>query len=540
MPTNRRRTLPNAPAKMDPALRSLLEGVKEIVETGEGVRGNPLDRKVTYRDLINSGIAKLAGSRAVDGSLRPGDAVSTPPPDMSTPPKPQGFLATGGQFGMNTLSWPIPASIYGNHAFTNIYRSEEDNFANAAIVGQESGAFYTDFVRQDAIDPEDPTTLKGYYYWITFVSQAGVEGPPNSPGGTYAQPLPDAAYLIETLSNSLQDEPTDLGAPDETLILNAKRFAVKVGSEGEAVFPLIIADVGGTPTVVLDTTIIREGSIQSGQLGAIQSGKLFLPDGSPVTTVGGLIRAEALDVDNISVASAATFYGDVASGNFDPNNAGWTLLQSGYAELQQGVIGDRVQIGGYDAEDVARFANLSNQRIENWVKPNTTLIDGNKIFTGDAYVDTLQIKNQAITIAASEFQGATVDLDEGWTTVAELEMDPRGQKLDILLSFSYEVNTQVQLEETFLRYSILGRIVAGGYSYDFESSYGYLVDERRYEPGTFRVRSTVTIPRRVTGWDGSRNVQMQLKGDTSSDSVNIQPGQLRTWQHYIKLSVSRR
>lgn len=33
-----------------------------------------------------------------------------------------------------------------------------------------------------------------------------------------------------------------------------------------------------------------------------------------------------------------------------------------------------------------------------WVKPGQTTIDGNKIFTGDAYVDTLQIKGEAVVV----------------------------------------------------------------------------------------------------------------------------------------------
>lgn len=34
----------------------------------------------------------------------------------------------------------------------------------------------------------------------------------------------------------------------------------------------------------------------------------------------------------------------------------------------------------------------------NWVRPGQTLIDGNKIYTGDAYVDTLQIRNNAVIV----------------------------------------------------------------------------------------------------------------------------------------------
>ncbi|AVR89005.1 DUF1983 domain-containing protein [Thauera aromatica] len=50
-----------------------------------------------------------------------------------------------------------------------------------------------------------------------------------------------------------------------------------------------------------------------------------------------------------------------------------------------------------------------------WARPNTTLIDGNKIYTGDAYVDTLQIKGDAVTsVAYAEGSGgASVSMSAG-------------------------------------------------------------------------------------------------------------------------------
>jgi len=47
--------------------------------------------------------------------------------------------------------------------------------------------------------------------------------------------------------------------------------------------------------------------------------------------------------------------------------------------------------------DQAAGAATTTTRVNNWIKPNSTFIDGNKIFTGDAYVDTLQIAGDAIT-----------------------------------------------------------------------------------------------------------------------------------------------
>ncbi|QPI65941.1 phage tail tip fiber protein [Vreelandella venusta] len=201
----RRRTLPPVPPKAPSELRPLIAAMTEILETGEGVRGDPLDRKVTLRDLLDSGIGKLKpGMRpGQDGNL---DSGALPPaPDLSIPPAPANFDAQGGFYGMINLSWTIPGQQYRNHAYTNIFRSEKDNFANAEVIGREAGSFYTDYVRDDAVDPDDPTKLKGYYYWITFTSVTDIEGPPNSPNGTYAAPLADLGYVIELLTGEIDE-----------------------------------------------------------------------------------------------------------------------------------------------------------------------------------------------------------------------------------------------------------------------------------------------------------------------------------------------
>ncbi|MBT2772916.1 hypothetical protein J7J47_11850 [Halomonas sp. ISL-60] len=222
----RRRTLPPVPPKAPSELRPLIAAMTEILETGEGVRGDPLDRKVTLRDLLDSGIGRLKPGMppGQDGNL---DSGTLPPaPDLSIPPAPAGFDAQGGFYGMINLSWTIPGQQYRNHAFTNIFRNEEDNFANAEVIGREAGGFYTDYVRDDAIDPDDPTKLKGYYYWITFTSVADIEGPPNSPNGTYAAPIADLGYVIElltgeidadVLAQSLKEEIERIGTISETL-----------------------------------------------------------------------------------------------------------------------------------------------------------------------------------------------------------------------------------------------------------------------------------------------------------------------------------
>lgn len=62
-------------------------------------------------------------------------------------------------------------------------------------------------------------------------------------------------------------------------------------------------------------------------------------------------------------------------------------------------IGD-ILVETIEAVTHLAYARLDPNGANTWVRPGTTTIDGNKIYTGDAYVDTLQIKGNAVTSVA--------------------------------------------------------------------------------------------------------------------------------------------
>lgn len=338
--TTRRKTLPALSPKAPAELRPLMAAMAEILETGEGVRGDKLDRKLTLRDVLDGGVARLR----IPGNPEGGLSANVPVVDMSVPPAPTGFLATGSFFGMINLSWDPPHERYNNHAYTNIYRADTDDFGQAQLVGREAGMFFSDLVRDDVAVVEDPLNLPGFFYWITFTSTNNVEGPPNSPNGKFARPLQDVRYLLGTLSKSLADEPADLGSPEETLILNAKRFAIRLGAGSEAVYPLIVQDIGGVPTVVLDTALIAEASIQEGQIGPISFGKVIGPDGQPITTLAGKLRADMLDVDSLRVGDANISGVLKSSATDSQGRPRWQLDKAGGFQLNGGGTGGRTEI----------------------------------------------------------------------------------------------------------------------------------------------------------------------------------------------------
>lgn len=426
--STRRQTLPTVDTSVDPKSRAFLQAVKEIIEVGEGSRGAKLDRKLTLRDLYDTGILKFRGPGGT-GSLIPGDAIPTPNvEDMATPPRPTGFSATGS-FGLIFLTWDVPQTLYGNHALTTIYRSETDNFANAIVVGRDSGMVYSDYLR----DVGDPEKGGGYYYWITFTSTAGVEGPPNSADGTYAELVPDTEYMLQSitgridetvlaktlsqridlidgigegsvnarlqateetlkqadrvLSQQITDAQASLGkdvaAVRQQMTADVKRIDGKlvelgaqwtvqvqanglvggfgVYNDGQTVTAGFDADqffVGRTnankirPFIVdgdetwINHARIKEGSIQEAQIGPISTGKLTDKEGNPITTVGGLLRADSIDVDSLRI-NFAQVLGDMKSAKTGQNGRpAWALYRNGEMEMNSAGEGGRLEQRG--------------------------------------------------------------------------------------------------------------------------------------------------------------------------------------------------
>ncbi|SNY95578.1 phage tail tip fiber protein [Halomonas sp. hl-4] len=475
--TNRRKSLPPIDPKTDPKLRPFLEALKEITETGDGVRGDPLDRKLTQRDLIDAGIARLRnGSQSEIG---PNDQPidNEPPEPVRIPPRPTGFNAAGS-FGYIVLSWNIPRELYLNHAFTNIYRSEADNFANAEMIGRDAGMMYTDHVRE--VDEEDV----GFYYWITFTSTEGAEGPPNSTDGTYAEVIPDIGFLLDRLSSDIDDsklaksllermpgyqETVSDDGDIYSLTLNQEGYISGIGAynDGKTSDFAVIADrfwiarpgsqdkrkpfIVQNDKVYIDTALIRDASIQQGQLGPISIGKITDGDGSPVTTVAGKLKGELIDAENLRVAEAAKFYGNVFSNNFRAGQSGWAIYQSGDFELNQGRIRSSVQVGNSTMGNVV-------SSVDSWRRPGSTLIDGNKIFTGDAYVDTLQIKGQAVTFPASSYVAAQRSIGSSWTTIRQVSAFVTGESVQVTGGFSFR--TAISESDHYI--AAYARLVEGG------------------------------------------------------------------------------
>ncbi|MGB0662780.1 MAG: phage tail tip fiber protein [Pontibacterium sp.] len=232
----KRKTIPPVPSR-DPRDRQFFEAVKEAVEVGGGHRGDPFDRFLSVRDLVDANVIAIEGnaSRYISSS-RMKAVANEADRDLTTPPAPTGLTASSG-IGIVFLTWDNPG--YGNHGHTNVYRSSEDNFANATVMSNVVGQTYADYVPYELIDGE----TRGYYYWITSVSEEGVEGPPNEANGVYQTPKADPEYMLSVLEgrvtesqlhNDLNSRINLIDGPDSLAGSVAARIAQEATERTEA------------------------------------------------------------------------------------------------------------------------------------------------------------------------------------------------------------------------------------------------------------------------------------------------------------------
>lgn len=179
------------PANIDPALRAALEQMRENLETGDGVRGEPLRRRITLGDLVSLGMVDVVGrlvGTQLTGPLDPNAIVPSGggKPNLATPPRPENLVATAG-FSKILLEWDEPA--YSNHGLTEVYRAPTDNLSDAVPLGTSTFTLYA-----DSVEPGET-----WFYWIRFVSDTDVAGPYNDDAGTEATTAADPAAMLAAL-----------------------------------------------------------------------------------------------------------------------------------------------------------------------------------------------------------------------------------------------------------------------------------------------------------------------------------------------------
>lgn len=159
---------PNAP--------NFPQRLREAVMTYLGRTGDPLDRGITLRDLIEGGIARLrdgytAGHAAATGGALPiAPEVQAEEPDLTPPPTPTGFTASAA-ISHVFIEHDAPLYTQGHgHLRTRVYGKivapgdPLPVFADAVEITQFTGTVHA--------HPSNPSTT--WRLWIKWESQDGV------------------------------------------------------------------------------------------------------------------------------------------------------------------------------------------------------------------------------------------------------------------------------------------------------------------------------------------------------------------------------
>lgn len=244
--------VPNIPTIGDASnpdqVKRSLDALREAMEVGYGRRGEKLDRFVTLRELEGAGIVRAESGQVRGAGVAitgPGTGAPLPtaPPDdfgetdFTVPPAPTGIRVRGVSPTSIGVTWDPPP--YRNHWFTEVYSSISPNTTlgamigltpsfslqqphrttnpHVAFVGSAEGVVFIhnldvdgNGIQDDATDSPGGTPIEQAlnpqtrYYWVRFVSRAGVTGPfaPNGAGAS-GRPMLDPGRILDAMTASI-------------------------------------------------------------------------------------------------------------------------------------------------------------------------------------------------------------------------------------------------------------------------------------------------------------------------------------------------
>ncbi|HMU88019.1 MAG TPA: hypothetical protein PKC11_10390, partial [Agitococcus sp.] len=277
--------IPKTPVSQDKSVQNWMDSVSGLINKYFFGGGN--DRIVTAQELIDGGIAS-------NGS---GGFLTTPPKNLTKPPKVSGLTANGA-FAAIYVQWNNPS--FSNYSHTELWRADVDDIGQAVLIASTAVESYTDNVGSAATK----------YYWARAVSDQGVKGDFNAVNGVKGTTSLEPEYVKQILT-SITWKPNTTYYPFQYVrptVENGFQYAAVDGGKSGSVEPtwpttinatvddgtiqwtavpvderipfVLGALEDGTPAVFMDTAYIKNASITSAKISEliadkIETGKLI-------------------------------------------------------------------------------------------------------------------------------------------------------------------------------------------------------------------------------------------------------------------------
>jgi hypothetical protein len=300
--STQRKSLATVPSVYQGQERRFAQTVSENLDVLTGRRGDIIDRAVTFRDLLDTGVLKLVKGLGT-GSTKNGVSVTNPAtnPDglpIQLPTQPENFVAAGG-FDVIFLSWSLPP--YNGHDYVEIYRLQRvSGAAEPTLVQAEAAGVYTRYYG-DVYRFTDTNvgSQENWYYWIRAVNKNGIAGPYYSSTGVNTTTALDYLYISGLINDILDDDVNNLG-------LNTAIDAIDVNVTALENF------TGYTSTYNGDSLITRMGDVETLAGDAATSAQLQTESttrASADTALSSQITTLNSTVSNPTTGLAATYSG---------------------------------------------------------------------------------------------------------------------------------------------------------------------------------------------------------------------------------------
>ena len=346
----------------DPKTQKIVDAIVERLEILDGIRGDQLDRAVTFRDLADSNFSLLGRAGGGTTIVSPpgggggGGGGTDPSPGDIGPAVAPINLTASGTFLAIQLNWGYTGQFVQHF---EIWRGSQNSLSDpeTILLGTSLNLIFVDYVGgHTGSDPGLPDG--GYYYWVRALGTDSVFGPFNDTQGTFGATAIDPSdfeFAItvtdQNLDDFLRSQIELISLPDTGLIDRMTAVEGDIITQDTRVSTLESNYTGLVTSISGNTSLINANSslIQTNttQIGTLQTN---------VGELDGIVNSDSLGnvALSASITSLESSIGalDSEAGavwEFDADLESWTAsangtltwLIDGYAQLQ---------ITGIDAE----------------------------------------------------------------------------------------------------------------------------------------------------------------------------------------------